>query len=231
MKLSTIYNALIQGELSQHAIGNQGTVSVDNYRTLAGHTQIALRELCTRFPLIEKTIKIRMIEGQTDYLLDPKHADSVGNAEPKWIVDTAADPFMVDQLRFDSAVDNEGLPLSINDPEDDTAISNPVYNIIRIPSPVADEFVTVTYRADHMDIGEANDPEAVEIGIPLSLFECLLSYIGARVYSSMGTEIGNAKSGFYFGKYNAKAAEIEAKNILNSALNATNTKLEQRGFV
>jgi hypothetical protein len=231
MKLSTIFTALTQGELLQHAIGQQGTTDVTSYATLATHTQIALRQLCTRFPLIEKTIKIRMIADQTDYLLDPKHADSVTNAEVKWIVDTLADPFIIDQLRFDSAVDNEGEYISINDREDETAISNPVYNVIRIPNPVAGEFVTITYRADHADLGAVSDPESIEVGIPLTLFEPILSYIAARVYSAMGTEIGNAKSGFYFGKYNAQATELETKNMLNDSLNITNTKLEQRGFV
>ena len=77
MKLQTIFDQLIHGELSQLFIGGAETSDVivpDNYPKVISYINMGLLELYKRFPLRLKELVIQQNEGIGTYILDSNYA-------------------------------------------------------------------------------------------------------------------------------------------------------------
>lgn len=236
MLLSTLFSQLSYGEISQLAIGGKGsgTIPEDKYGALISHINIGLTKLHTRFPLKEEEVFIQQYEHITEYKLHSDYALSNDESTEayKYIVDNPENPFKDDIIRIEQVYDEVGLEIDVNDSTSQhESIFISSYDTIQILYPVAENAVSVIYRANHALIPlTTTDIESVEIDIPPSLEEALMSFVASRCHSVRSNQEAVSESSFYYAKYSALCREIEQKNLLNNSQNITNTRLEQNGW-
>jgi len=231
MLLSEIFDQLATGELAQHKYGKSGVIEPADYPALIRHVNMALTELHKRFPLKTKELKIAQFSNISLYHLNIKHAVSnTGSTETKYIIDSADNPFLDDLIKIDSVYDDYGEQIPLNDEALDKSVFMAGYDTIQIPFSVDGLNIYVIYRAKHADISTISLPNETEVDIPSTLLEPLLSYIAARCYSTLNSQLGNTTSSFYFSKFNLYCEKITEDNVLNEARSMTNNKLHYKGF-
>lgn len=241
--LNEIFDDLTYGELAQLYVGGAESdgIPIAEYPKVISAVNLALTALYSRFPLNEKEVDIQQYDSITEYHLDVKYAVSnTGSTEPiKYIIDTVEDPFLDDLIRITAAYDEVGNEVPLND-EDSVNITDgktnswftPSYDSIQIPTPVSTNKCSFVYRAKHVKIPlNTSDIPSVEVLIPESLREALLSYVGARIYSARGNESALGLSQALYSKYEGICVQVEQKNLLLNGSSNTNTKLENNGWV
>lgn len=240
--LNEIFEDLSYGELAQLYIGGKGKgIPILEYPKLISATNLALTALYSRFPLNEKQLDIQQYDNITIYHLDAKYAQSnEGSSEPtKYILDTPELPFLDDVIRVTAAFNEIGEEVPLND---ENAINDidglsyswftPSYDSVQIPFPIGTNECSFVYRAKHVKIPlTTTDANTVEVEVPESLREALLTYIGARIYSSRGSESSLGLSQVLYAKYESICLEVEQRNLLLNGASATNIKLEFNGWV
>ncbi len=240
--LNEIFEDLAYGELAQLFVGGEGTgVPTAEYPKIISATNLALTALYSRFPLNEKQLDIQQYENIAIYHLDIKYAQSNADSdEPiKYILDTVERPFLDDVIRITAAFNEVGEEVPLNDENAinstdglDNSWFTPSYDSVQIPYPVSTNICSFVYRAKHVKIPlTTTDANLVEVEVPESLREALLTYIGARVYSSRGSESALGLSQVLFAKYESICLEVEQRNLLLNGSSATNIKLEINGWV
>lgn len=235
LTLQDIFEQLTYGELAQLSVGgaDTGGIQVKDYPKVISHINMGLTALYTRFPLRIKELTLQQHEQITLYKLDYAFAQS--NTESteaiKYIIDTANAPFLDDVLRINTAFDELGNEVQINDEDSNTSIFTPDYDTIQIPYPINTSAYFFTYRARHPKIPlDTLDPASVNVDIPIYLLEALLTYVVGRVLTSKGGTDGLTESGTYLNKFEALCRQVEEHNLMNSSSSETNTKLDDNGW-
>lgn len=231
MKLKEIFDQLTYGELSQLSIGGgeAGAIAPANYDRVLAHINLALTALYKRFPLKEGRITIELQPGRLTYPIHSKYAVSSTNSTElvRYIKDSVSEPFKDDIHKIERVYASGGLEFGLNDLEDPFSMMTPTATVLRVPASIVtppvdldEQLVTTTlqvvYRANHgliAAVGEALDPEAVEVELPYSHLEPLLYFVAARVHTPTGmsneTNMGNT----YAAKYEQSCLEIETRNL------------------
>lgn len=181
MLMSEIIKDLQYGELSSHGMFAISPITEDNIERLIHHTNIALTELYTRFPLLTRELTLIQIGGKTTYKLSSKYTLSIIDTPSydKYIVDSEEFPFNDDLIRILKVYDEIGNELSINDPTTQCTVSVPAPNVIQLPFSVDTNTLFITYQAKHYEIKSVDD----ELILPANFKPALLAYIAYRVYS------------------------------------------------
>ena len=233
MLLSTIFETLTFGELSQHQLGGkkEGFIAVKDYAEVLSHLQLAITALCIRFPLLTKEVILREIADTTEYKLNSAFSDSVAGTPFPYIVDTIDNPFLDDVLQIVSIFNKDGEKRVYDDEMNDTSILMLSPDTLKFPVAVAGDLNYIEYKASLPQISIANDdPTGTIVDIPDVLMEPLCSWIGARILSFSNSQEQKNTSAFYFGKYEYRCAEIERRNILRTSTNNGNIKPHLRGY-
>lgn len=247
MFLTELFDQLTYGELSQFEFtgSDEEGITVDDYKRIVPHINMALTELHKRFLIREEEVTIRCYDHIETYILDSKYAASnYESLEPyKYIHDSVFEPFVDNVLKIEKVFNEDGQELHLNetDPyiiQTETlqtskkawSINTPNFNTIQIPYPMVENQILVEYRANHEKIlVKGLNPDTQEIKIPSHMLEALLLYIAGRAYSSLGGE--SAQEGMaYMARFEASCKNIETLNLVNKE-NATNQKLEVNGWV
>ena len=211
------------GELKQLGIGGYEeykAIQEKDYPEIISHLNLALMNLYTRFPLLEKELVLETRPDQQLYVLSSKYAEP----NEGWYIQGA---YNDDLIRINSAYLGD-TELPINDEYSATGIYLPSYNSIQIPFATGSEEISIIYRAK---------PEKVpldlkyEIPLPEVLTEALLVFIEYRIRKSMGGEQGTALGQQALQMYEMFCGEIERKNILNNADNSVCIRARERGWV
>lgn len=231
-KLADIYADLSFGPLAEMAIGMKGTgaIRTDDEDRLVFLINAGLDELHSRFLLHEKELRIRVIEGNTLYPLDPAYADT-GTGDTKFIVDDEAQPFVFDVVRLLVAFDPEGEELPINDYEDERSVFTPVQDVVQIPNELeaaSGEVFSFLYQASHPKIGVGDNDQLVRLPIPL--YQALNDYVASRIFMSMNGQEHRARGAELMASFEAACALAVENNTVAVSLNTTTSKLENRGF-
>lgn len=219
--LQDIFHDLSSGEFSNLQLGD---FTVDDpasepdprsYPQLLRHLNLGLTALYSRFLLRSEEVYVQLYEQIAIYTLDYRWAVSnVASAEnPKYIIDTVADPFGDNILKIEEVYDEGGNLLRLNDPQEELSIFTPRYNAIQVPWPNDFNTLAVQYRADHPTIKytEGMNAAATYVEVPRQLREALLFYIAARVYAAINTEKPEAND--YYRKYMAKVDEVTEQGL------------------
>jgi len=192
MKLLDILKDLTYSELAGLAIGNLIPDEAENepdphqYEKIVGFINLGLKEIYKRFFLRSNEIYIQQHEEIATYKL---HSDfAVSNTasveDPKYIIDTVANPFQDDILKIEMIYDAGGNKLPLNDTSEELSVYTPTFRSVQIANPNDVDTFSVQYRACHAKIPVtlATDPNTVEVELPNSLQEALLYYVASRAY-------------------------------------------------
>lgn len=210
MTLLDFLKDLTYGEFAQLKIGEliagefESQPDPSKYEQLMSHVNLGLKEIYKRFFLASKEIYIELHEEITEYVLAPQYAQTSSSAEdPKYIMDTEANPFGDDVLKIEEVYDEVGVKLPMNDTSEDLSIFTPTYRSIQVPYPNDNITYAVQYRSCHPKLVWTADidPELVEVMIPHSLHEALLNYVAARGFFSLGGEAGVLEGNSYYAKF------------------------------
>lgn len=234
MKLDTLFNALTFGELSQHKLGGKnasGLMAEADYPKILSHLNLGMTDLHIKFALIRKELLLRQFAGLSTYILSSDNAISSGAAVP-YIEDSVLDPFLNDVAKVYAAVDEDDLPVAVNDSNDDDSIYTLVDNEIYIKEPVAGTPLIIKYQGipAKIVIPAETDLSTIDVAIPNTLQEALQCFIAARVYSTSAGGESNKQSGFFWSKYNFLCSQITEFNIIHTELNTSNLKAENNGW-
>lgn len=191
MQLSTVFDYLAFGELSQYASGNNdaGRIAHSDYPKIISYVNLALTKLHTMLPLKSNQCLIQGNPAVVEYKLTKENAQTVN--EFGFILDNADNPFTDDILSVVSVHSEIDGVLPLNDTSEEDGVFTPKYNVIQIGRPQFMRYV-VEYRANHplLQMSELTDPSQVNIDIPDNIVECLLQLVMARTLRSQGSAEG-----------------------------------------
>ena len=207
MKLSTIFSHLTFGELKQFGIGgyeDYKEIQPENYEEVVNHINLALLNLYTRFPILEKEDTFPTEEGKTLY------------------------PLPEDCIRV-NAVFCDDTEIPVNDEYAEASAFTSSFNELQLPFATGSEIIYVIYRAEPVLVTGTSLTE--EVALPDSLLEALLAYVEYRVRKSQGGQEGVQLAMAAKQTYEMMCLEIERRNVFNSADASRNLKPETNGWV
>jgi hypothetical protein len=237
MILLDLLKDLTYGEFAQLKLGNlifdnaESEPDPRQYEGLLSSVNLGLLEIYKRFMLLSREVDVQQYEEISIYMLHSKYSQTVGTEATKYIMDTAADPFLDDVLRIEEIYDEEGNLLFMNDVTQDYSLYTPSYRTIQVPYPNNDNIMSVQYRATHPKLSyTANyDPSTVEIACPNSLHEALLYYIASRQFAGMGDTFSDKANEYYKKFENSCAMVVELG--LEVQPDQADTAFERGGWV
>ena len=192
MKLAEIFDYLANGELAQHYVAKTecGTIEPENYHKLIPNINMALLELYKRFPVVRKSVLIKVKGGITNYALREGHSLVNGTAIHKYIVDTVDEPFTADILLIEDVVDEGGVTLYLNEDTTRYSIYTPIFDTVVIPAPEDGQYLIVGYRATPAKIPSvAVDPEEIDVILPPVMLEALLLYVYSKYHAGLEEQL------------------------------------------
>ena len=228
MKLSDFLDQLAHGALSQHTIGSTGSIKAKDLPKVLNQINLGLTNLHARLPLRTNEVIVQQMDNVTDYPLSSKYAASNLECEHPFIMDTDAHPFQDDVVRIDSAFDEAGNEVPLNNEYEPDSWFTPTNTMLQVPKPVSTNVSVVIYRANHPKVV---DDMAFEIELPVFLYEALEAFVAKRLYTSMGNQASAALSSYYDQRYEQLIMETERHNLLQGSHADTNIKFFRGGWV
>lgn len=234
MKVSELFTRLSYGELSNLAIGGDGSGSIPeaSQPKIISYTNDGLLRLYSRFVLKENSIVLNLNEGITNYRLTKRYALSNNNpivGDVQYIIDSEEDPYTEDLIRILQVTNAYGERLVLNDMDDSNSLFTPEPNMLQIPNPVTGAGIGIVYQANHSVL--LYDDLDADIEIPITLIKALTSYIAYQVYDHMNGQDNAVKAATYIQLFNGICEEITEKDLVNSSVSTSHTKFDDRGFV
>lgn len=229
MKLDSIFNDLVYGELSSHAVAMNGQIENKDKPRIIAHINTVLTELYSRFPLLTKELVVIQYSAITEYHLHSDYA--VSNVEStkqiKYILDTDEDPFKDDLLRIESVFDETGDCLLINSDSACKVALTPAQDVMEIPNPVDTNALFVIYRAKHPLVTE----DTVELLLPEQFRTALLAYVASRMYAGGSAQEHAMLSTTLYQKYELFCSQQELYGMVNKYETSFNKKPCLGGWV
>ena len=231
MKLSEFFELLEYGELANLSlsggIDDEKGIREEDYPTLVSHINLGLSDLHTKFNLKEREVVLQEYSSITHYELDSKYAvTNTSSTEPvKYILDSETSVFNDDVLRINSAFNEIGEELPINDEYQPNSIFLNGYRTIQIPYPVDTNTIFIMYRANHAKLDVQTPDLNAEIELPAYCIEALLSYVASRVHSQRTSQEAQGAAVNLMAKYTLICDQIELRNMLHNSPDNTNFKL------
>lgn len=233
MNFNTLLEQLSQGELSGEFAGlrGSGAIAPQHIPRIATFANEAMTRLCTRFPLVTKSLFLETQEGKVNYPIHPKYAES--NYDPQsgivpYIKDWA-NPYKGDLLKIIEVFDKFGRRLPINDSNQIRSVYTPSPDVLQVPLSYQNYALAVAYQAKHPVITPDVEREQ-EIIIPDVLVPALLAYIGYKHCFSRSTQESQAMAATFKNVFEEICSETTLFDTANSSITETKTLFEQRGF-
>lgn len=236
MTLEELFQRLSYGPLANLALSNEGAGGIIDAKkpSMVSFANDALVRLHTRFLLAERALIVRQMDGISNYHLVPENtftASLVDNppSTTPYIRDSLSRPFQDDLIKILRVYNSSGCEIRLND-DHHSSYNTPENHILQVPCPINDELTQVVYQAKHrkLSFNPANLNQTITL--PSSLEEPLICYIAYLHYSSMNGQDNVARASEYLSRFNTICGEVEARGVVNTGDNNTNTKLECRGF-
>lgn len=242
MTLQQIFDLLSHGELSQISLGGTNGIDESNWERVLSAVNLGLTELHKRFPLRREQVVLQMQEGQLRYTLDVKFA--VSNREnptvTKYLIDSAADPFLGRVLKIEKVFDASGCELNLNRLGDafdqaHSTVRTPSYNTLILPTMLPVQALTVEYRGNHpllvKEQGYFNLGD-VTVELPDTHLTALLYFVASRLFNPTGLSGNTAfhEGNNYEAKFEAECQRLEFEGYEISEYEE-NTRLRRNGWV
>jgi len=230
MKLLDLYARLSFGELSNLAMGMEGsgTIRETDKMKILSYVNDGLLALHSRFILKEKYLLIEEQEHITHYHLIQKFAESQNCVAFPYIKDLPADPFLGDVIRILQVYDACGNELVLNDIDNACSLFTPSPQVLQIPTPVTGMPKHILYQARHVPITDILVTTWIEL--PFVLEAALQSYVAHKVFAHMNGQDNLINSQNHLATYETRCQEVEAKDLVMSSLSNSFHKLQRRGF-
>ena len=242
MNLQQIFDLLSQGELSQISLGGTNGIDESNWERVLNTVNLGLTELHKRFSLRREQVVLQMQEGQLRYTLDVKFAPS--NRESagvtKYLIDSAADPFIGRVLKIVKVFDAKGCELQLNQLGDafdqaHSTVRTPSYNTLILPTLLPVQALTIEYRGNHpllvKEAGYFNLSEVV-VELPDTHLTALLYFVASRLFNPTGLSGNTAfhEGNNYDAKFEAECERLGDKGYENAEVE-DNSRLRRNGWV
>jgi hypothetical protein len=238
MILTNILKDLTYGELQGLKIGNmlpgeaESEPDPHQYEQIISYINLGLTELYKRFFLRSVEIYLQQHAEIATYLLHSDYslantASTIAESE-RYIIDTAAAPFVDDILKIEEVYDEEGVLIPLNDNTEDLSVYTPTFRSIQVPYPDDNTTISIQYRADHPRISADVSTEAgdVEVAVPNSLYEALLYFVGSRAHRATNME----KSADFWQMFKKSCDDVERLG-LEVQSEKTNWRFDDHGWV
>lgn len=233
MNFTTLLEQLSQGELSGEFAGlrGSGAIAPHHIPRIATFVNEAMTRLCTRFPLISKSLILETQEGKMDYPIHSKYAETNYDSSSGIIpyIKDGAKPYKDDLLKIMAVYDKFGRKLPLNDSGQVWSVYTPTPDTLQVPRSYQNYALAVTYQAMHPVITPDVECEQ-EIIIPDVLVPALLAYIGYKHCFSRSTPESQAMAGTFKSVFEEICTETTLFDSVNSSITQTKTLFEQRGF-
>lgn len=239
LNIQDLFKALSYGELSNLAVSGSGSGEIieAKWPQLIGYTNLALTALHSRFLLVERELIIEQVADETQYHLSSRYAEFGGEGsgvEHYYIKDSEEAPFKDDLIKVLSVWGTGGC-FGLNDQDNPGSLFTPTPLLLQVPSPIADEPLSVVYQAKHPAlVDEMEEPNNVLdqiIEIPHYLENALQAFVAHKVFSHMNGQENILKGQEFLAAYEADCIGIEQRDLANQTTQTSHTKLEKRGFV
>lgn len=234
MKLQEIFDQLAYGELSQVALGGEGTISEKDYPKLISHINLGLLELHKRFDLRREEVHIQQYEHIQTYVLDTKYAQTnTDSTEPvKYIMDSTFEPYEGNALKIERVFNEEGYEFILNDDSDYTSLHTPGHLSILVPLPEPTASLLVEYRASLPKIPLTGiNPSEYEVDLPITYLEPLIYYVAGRVFAPLtDMSIGANDGATYMARFEQSCLKITEMALVNKS-NNLNDKFRRNDWV
>lgn len=233
MNFNEILKQLSEGELSGEFAGlrGSGAVAPRHIPRIVTFTNEALTRLCTRFPLVTKSLILETQEGKMTYPIDSKYAETNYDSQSGIIpyIKDGANPYKDDMIKIISVFDKFGRKLPMNDSNQQWSVYTPSPLTLQVPKSYQNYALGITYQAKHPVITEDLDCEQ-EIIIPDVLVPALLAYVGYKHCFSRSTPESQAMAAAFKNVFEEICVETTLFDTANSSITETKTLFEQRGF-
>lgn len=242
MLLGEFFTGLSYGELnnlSMSSIDGPGTIQASEKPRLTFYTQQALTTLYTRFAHRVDYILLAQMEGIQRYAIRPVHAVTnaeVGNTEPRFLIDTAEEPFEQNILKiisvtpFDDVGDIEDDDLVLNGGSDVSSIKTLTFDELYITTPVDGAQLLIEYQARHKPLDPAVDESDEIVLLPVleRAMECL---VAAKVFGAMNGVENYQKSQTLEAKAETIFQMVNSDDLLQATRTDDHDVFTDRGFV
>lgn len=246
MNLGTFFTNLSYGRLSNLSIGDEGagSIKVTERDRITHYVNQALTLLYSRFAHNVDYVTLEQVEGLQRYKLDPLYAVSdtdVGNTNPRYILDTVAEPFSGNLIRIigieeedtDEDVDTLTQKLEINERYSfdlTKGVRLLSYNTLFIQTPTAGRKLTIEYQAGHAPLSIPHDITET-INLAPILHNALEAKVGQKVFSAMVSEESQVKAAMLDAEYERICQTVESENLLPHNTPTKHDRLRNKGFV
>lgn len=248
--LQDILDNLTYGNLSHISIGGGtlGFVADKDYPKLVFCINNALMALHKRFLLRTGKLTLQQYSGTNQYYLRIDYAVSNTDSavSPKYIIDSVSEPFTSNLFKIERILGPSGGELKLNDSlisEDNplyykgeiiqtTPVYTPNFDTILL-TPVANELLTVEYRANHpkIVITDNFDPATTVLEISPAIIDALCLNVAARIYSPLtSSETPSSAASAFMYQYEMECLRLETEGI-PIIDGTTDYRFDLKGFV
>lgn len=233
MNVGELFQRLSFGELANLSIGTDGSgfIAETQHGRVVSYANSALTALHSRFIHKINYATVQLSAGIQRYQLAPLYAVSnttPNNTKPRYIIDTAEEPFPDDVVRIIQAT---GTTISAETGDVVEILTRMVsHDTLFVTDPVEGALLTVEYQANHPRL---SIPVDLTEGISLAplLEEALEARIAAYVYSAMDGEAQMAKSQTLLNRFESICALVKLESLLQEGAPADHDRLPKGGWV
>lgn len=207
MRLSTIFQALADGELANLRIGDyKFDIADDDKPRILKSINLGLNELYTRFMLSIIHKEIPLVTNQEIYTITDENLLEI---------------LSVGLNECELSYRNDYTLTSIN-----TLVLSKELNI------KTNDKLKVKYKAKHKALTEQDITDDTDISLPISYLNALLYFIASRLYTSINNQLdGDLNEGMrWTQRYHEELSMLEQQGIDVDGIDENNW-FNQRGFV
>lgn len=233
MNIADLFERLSYGELSNLSLSvdGGGTIEPKHHAKVVHFINEGLLSLYSKFELSKKQLLIEMVQGITNYHLEPRYAETQwdSNEVPyPYIKDLGREKYTGDLIKVLEVYDEKGQ-LPLNDIYSVNSVFTPQHKVLQVPHAKDYRSLSVVYQAKH----EVLTPDNLEaqIVIPDVLESALLAYIGYKVFSVMNSTDSNSKSKEHLANFYRICEETIANDLVSSSVSTVNDKFSNGGWI
>lgn len=234
MKLSDFLQDIALNELQGSSVVELGgwVITKEHLPKVIQAINQSLEYFFSNFPLKQSQVVLVLQDGISRYYLDSDYAMSNYNTlTPKYIMDSAHEPFENDVLQIFQVSTESGISLGINDHVNPMSVFLPEFNCVQVPDSIRQhKNLVVTYRACHKRIPlDTTYDTKLTVNIPASYNGALQAYVASIIYNALGGEY-TQQAHFYYGKFKTLVEELKLQGIGEESMLGINIKPMLRGW-
>lgn len=239
MDVRELFERLSFGELSALSIGSEGagTIPAEKQSRVLSCANTVLTDLHSRFYHKQGLVTVQLDASITKYQLKAVNAQTnvtVGNTAPRYIKDTASEPFTGNLIRIVSAslvplTEAQLQTLGLTETEMSWKIVS--HDTLRVTNPLTGAMLLVEYQENHPKLSLSPVVLTQEISLSPVLEEALVVKIAAMIYAGMDGEAQLIKARELKVRYEEICQMTKAETLIHEANPVDHDHLLKGGFI